>query len=67
MDIPEYKPITHFCPCCGHEIEDEEDVYEVEPFVYYCEACFLPWAIQNTFVEDFAKMLDVPIRKACET
>ena len=66
-DIPEYPPITHHCDCCDCEIEDEETVYEVEPFVFYCEDCFMQWIHDNADAKQLAEAFDVTIRKAYET
>ena len=68
MDYPEYKPISHWCDCCGAEIEDEDDVFEIDPNgKWCCDACFVQWAMDNVDIKDLAQLFDVPVRKAYET
>ena len=67
MDYPEYKPISHWCDCCGAEIEDEDDVFQADNGQWYCEECFRDYCIDNLDIYDMAKMWNIPVAKAVET
>ena len=67
MDYPEYKPISHWCDCCECEIDDEEEVFEVEPFKWFCADCFKDYVLDDFTPLELAHALGYTVRKACET
>ena len=65
VDYPEYKPVTHYCDYCGCEIDDEQDVYEVDPNgIWVCEECFKDYCIDNLDIDEMAKLWKIRKEKA---
>ena len=52
------------CHSCGDVPYPEEKMYEVEPFKFYCEDCFIQYIIVNSTADDFAEAFEIPSRRA---
>lgn len=66
IPIPEYKPITHHCSCCGKEIDDEEELFEVDGGEYLCGDCFMQYITVNFDPYDLALAFGYNFMKAGE-
>ena len=62
----EYKPVSHWCDCCGAEIDDTQEVFVVDNGKVYCEECFKDYIIDNLDVYEIAELWNIPVRMAVE-
>lgn len=65
--IPEYTPISHYCDCCGAEVDDDQILFETDPDKWVCEECFERYCHDNLDIYEMAKLWHIIKRKAYMT
>lgn len=66
MEPTYVAPPYRKCACCGVEIPDDENMFEITTNYFVCEDCFWEDVRTNYSAESVAEQLGVPFEKRAD-